>query len=178
VGISLFCVGVGAAVVQGFLARVLVPKFGERNSLIFGLALGVLTFVGYGWAPHGWIVYCIIAVGSIGAIAQPAVQAMITHSVRPEEQGAVQGTLASLQSIAGIAGPIIGGSVFWYFVSDHVSTKIPGAPFYSGAIISALGLIVALWALRRYGHHADAPHAPAPPISSTTTDTTAPTAAH
>jgi DHA1 family tetracycline resistance protein-like MFS transporter len=153
VGLSLALVGIGAAVIQGGLARKIIPALGpgilgEKRALIIGLALGSCAYLAYGLATRGWMIYAIIAVASLGAIGQPAIQAIISKTVRPDEQGEVQGTLTALVSVAGIFGPIIGGTAFGYFVSDRAPAHIPGAPFFLSAIMSALGLLVAAWAVR------------------------------
>jgi DHA1 family tetracycline resistance protein-like MFS transporter len=163
VAISLFLVGVGAAIVQGGLARRLIPKFGERRSFLIGMTTSVLAFTGYGLATHGWMIYAIIAVASFAAFGQPAGQALITHTVRPEEQGAIQGTLTSLNSIAGIIGPLIGGWVFKIAISDNPPFHLPGdmntgAPFFVGAVLALVALVIAIIMLRRHGHEAHFDH--------------------
>jgi len=157
VGLSLFTVGIGAAIVQGGLARKIVPLLGERNSLLLGVAIGVLSFVGYGLVPQGWMIYVVIAFGSLGGISQPAAQSLITRSVKPTEQGAVQGAITSLQSASAILGPMIGGSVFAYAIGRGSSFLPTGSSFLVGAALCALGWCVAAWATR---HVAPLPAAP------------------
>lgn len=160
VGFSLFAVGIGAAVVQGGLARKLIPLLGEKRAMIIGLALGTLTFVGYGWAPQGWIIYPLIIVGSLAGIGQPAAQAIITKTVRPYEQGAIQGAMTALSSVSAILGPLLGGNVFAYFISDKAPFLLPGAPFFTGAILMAISAFLALWAVTNLAAHAAHPAPP------------------
>lgn len=156
VGLSLFAVGICAAIVQGGLARRIIPVLGERLSLLIGVAIGVVSYIGYGAATHGWMIYATIAFGCLGGIAMPAAQSIITRSVPRDQQGTVQGAMTSLQSVANVLGPLIGSSAFAYFISERAPFKLPGAPFYVGAILSFLGLVIAAIVLRR--------HAP-PPIT-------------
>ncbi|MBX3359351.1 MAG: TCR/Tet family MFS transporter [Phycisphaeraceae bacterium] len=151
VGLSLFAVGIGAAVVQGGLARKIIPALGERRSLMLGLALGVLSYIGYGMATEGWMIFVVIAIGSLGGISQPAGQALITRAVRPDEQGEIQGALTSLQSIAGILGPPVGGTVLGYAIGGHAAFNMPGASFFVSAGLAGIGWIIAGWAVRRGG---------------------------
>jgi DHA1 family tetracycline resistance protein-like MFS transporter len=148
IGWSLFTVGIGAAVVQAGLARRVIPLLGEKLALLVGLGLAALSYVGYGSATHGWMIYVVILVGSLAGIAGPAAQSMITRSVRPDEQGAVQGALTGLQSIANILGPLIGSWVFAYFIEGRFAPPrdVPGAPFYSSAVLCAIGFGIAMWA--------------------------------
>ncbi len=147
-GFSLTLVGIGAAVVQGGLARKLIPALGEKRSLLLGLAIGVAAYVGYGSATQGWMIYAIICVASVGGICGPACQALITNSVSPREQGEVQGALMSLQCVANIVGPLVGTGVFAYFISERAPVYLPGAPYYVSGLFAAAGLGVAVWALR------------------------------
>lgn len=149
VGLSLAIVGIGAAVVQGGLARRIIPRLGEPRSILFGLAIAVLAYVGYGSATQGWMIYAIVAVASIGAIAGPAIQSMITRSVDPREQGEIQGALTGLGSVAGIIGYSLGAGTFAYFISDRAPFQMPGASFYLSAILALIGLAMAAAVLRK-----------------------------
>ncbi len=142
-GLSMFVVGFSAAIVQGGLARRVIPALGERFCLVGGIVLGVFAFAGYGLATHGWMIYAIIAVASIGGLAGPAAQAMTSKAVPPNEQGLLQGALAGLNSIAYIIGPIIAGTVFHHFTAEEGPTPYPGAgaPFLVGSALIALSLV-------------------------------------
>ena len=140
-GFSLCLVGIGAMVVQGFLVRKLIPALGERASVLIGLGIGVLAFLGYGLATQGWMIYAIIIAASLGGIAGPAAQAIASKAVPPTEQGLLQGALSGLGSIAGIVGYIFGGAIFAYFSRDGAPINLPGAPFIAGSIITLLSII-------------------------------------
>jgi DHA1 family tetracycline resistance protein-like MFS transporter len=147
VGWSLFIVGLAAAIVQGGLSRRIIPALGERACLLAGLIIGVFAFIGYGVATQSWMIYTIVAVASIGGLAGPAAQGIMSKSVLPTEQGLLQGSLASLASIAGIFGPIIAATVFRVFTTDAEADKFPGAgaPFLSGAAITILSIFPAVY---------------------------------
>jgi DHA1 family tetracycline resistance protein-like MFS transporter len=148
IGWSLATVGIGAVIVQGGLARKLIPALGERNSLVWGLLIGVAAYAAYALVPQGWMIYAVIAVASIGGICGPAGQAIITKSVQPHEQGAVAGSLIALQSIANVIAPIAASNVFAYFISDKAPIHFPGAPLMLASILAAVGTVIAVWATR------------------------------
>ena len=162
VGLSLAVVGISSAIVQGFLTRKIVPAIGERRALLIGILLSAGAYAGYGLATEGWMIYAIIVIGSLGSIAPPALQALVTRSVRPDQQGTVQGAMMGLQSIAGIIGSFVGAGVFAYFVSDRAPVALPGATYILGSGLSIVSLLVALWAFRgrtSEAHDAGANHA-------------------
>lgn len=140
VGLSLALVGVGAAVVQGGLARKIVPRFGERRTVMFALSVALAAYVGYGLATRGWMIYAIIAAASLGSVLGPATQSLITKTVGADEQGAIQGAITAIQSSAAVIGPVIGGSSLEYFISDRAPVYLPGAPFFVGAVLTLMAL--------------------------------------
>lgn len=144
-GISLAVVGLMAAIVQGGLVRRLIPKLGERRALTTGIVITTVSFVLYGLAPWGWSLYFVIVIGSLGAMGGPAAQGLMSKAVPPNEQGMLQGGLASVTSITNVLGPLIATNLFGFFISDKAPVKIPGAAFFAGAVL----LVFALFAARR-----------------------------
>ena len=144
VGWSLGALGLSVAIVQGGLLRVILPKLGEKRAVIFGFAISAIANVLYGLAPEGWMLYVILFVAGIGAIGGPAAQGLISRSVSAKEQGAVQGTLTSLQGLTAIFGPLIATNLFGYFISPQAPIQLPGASFFAGAIFTFIGLLLAV----------------------------------
>lgn len=147
-GMSLALVGIMYAAVSGGLTGIIVKKLGERKSLIFGLFIGSTTFLMYGLAPRGWMLYLIIVIGSTGGIAVPAMQSLISKMTPSTEQGAVQGALSSIQSMAAIVGPLMATGLFGYFTSVSAPVKLPGAAFIVSSALVAVGAALAMRNLR------------------------------
>ncbi len=143
-GLSLALVGVMYAIISGGLTGPLVGKLGERLAIIVGLTIGSFTFLMYGLVPRGWMLYAMIVVGSLGSIAGPAIQAAISRKVPATEQGAVQGTLSSIQSVAAILGPLMATGLFGYFTSSRAPVKVPGAAFIASSLLVAIGVVLAI----------------------------------
>lgn len=150
VGASLAVVGLMAAIVQGGLARRLIPLLGEVRSLTIGLMLGALSMFGYCFATQGWMIYVILVIGSLGGIAGPASQGIISRNVPANEQGAVQGALAGLGSVAGFIAPIMATSLFGFFIGDRAPVYLPGASFCVGGLLTLVALATALRTLARH----------------------------
>ncbi|SIN83352.1 MFS transporter, DHA1 family, tetracycline resistance protein [Parasphingorhabdus marina DSM 22363] len=152
VGLALAFVGVGAAVVQGVLIRVLIPRIGERNAVIIGalgMALSTVVYVIAG-PGDGWMLAIAIPIGALQGLYQPSINGLMSKAVSDDTQGELQGAVASLQSIASVIGPPIFTAVFAAFTIPGALAYLPGAPFGLAGIISLVALMVFL---RGYGLH-------------------------
>lgn len=148
-GLSLALVGIVYALVQGGLTGRIVARIGERKAIIFGLLIGSLTFLAYGLSTQSWMLYVAIIFGSIGGIAGPAMQSIITKMVSASEQGAVQGIIASIQSMVAILGPLMATNLFGYFTSTAAPLKLPGAAFLAASALVAIAALMAVRSARQ-----------------------------
>src|SRR6187455_234956 len=95
-GWSLTFVGVMTVLVMGGLTGVAVPRLGERRAIVVGFLLMTVGFIGYALVPQGWMIYPAIMIGSLGGIANPAMQSVMSKQAGPSSQGELQGAVASL----------------------------------------------------------------------------------
>ncbi|MSU49615.1 MAG: MFS transporter [Opitutus sp.] len=142
VGLSLMLVGIMAALVQGKLVGVILGRIGEKRGLLLGLSLSAIVMVLYGLATEGWMIYGLICIGSFSGIAGPAAQAIITKRIPADEQGAVQGLLSSLGSLAAVFAPPIAAWSFGACIAPDARMHVPGIAFFeaSASMLVALGL--------------------------------------
>ncbi|GAA0711249.1 TCR/Tet family MFS transporter [Dokdonella soli] len=164
VGYTLALVGLCNAIVQAWLVRKLVPRIGERQTLLVGLVFGGLGFACMALAGSGPVFLIGIPLLALWGLAGPSTQALMTHQVDAHEQGRLQGAVASLASVAGIFGPALFTQVFALFISDHAPVHLPGAPFLLSASLLAAGLIVAARVTASTPKHIHAPAPDAPPV--------------
>ncbi len=144
-GKALGLVGITAIIVQGGLVRPFIKRFGERQAVLFSTAISAIAFAGYGLANQAWMIPGIIVFGSLGGLAGPAIQSMITGSVRESDQGKVQGALTSLVSLTNIIAPLFfTAGLFRFFTSEVAPVKVPGAPFLAGAVLILISLVIAI----------------------------------
>ena len=160
-GLSLTFVGILSAVVQGWLVRLVVARVGERSAILIGLATATVSFALYGFSTAGWMMYAVMVVGGLGGLSGPAAQALISKAVRADEQGEVQGALASLLSLTGVAGPLASTMLFAHFTGPSAPVTLPGAPLFMAAALGAVSLWVCYRLFRRVPE-TGTPVAPAP----------------
>lgn len=145
-GIALFCVGVSAAVVQAGLLGILMHRFGEVRLSLLGLASGAITYMLYGLATHGWMMYVFILCNLLAFAAGPALQSIISKSSEASEQGELMGSLQSISSLGIIVMPLVGTALLG--AASHLPPQDwrIGATFFVCAAMQALAIVVA----RRY----------------------------
>lgn len=148
-GFSLAAFGVIALIYQLGLARILIPLWGERRTMLIGMAAAAIEFTAYALATQGWMVYAIMILGGIGLLGGQATQGLLSQQVGEDEQGTLQGALASLANLMGIIGPIIATSLFGYFTRDDATLRIPGISFFLSAVLNVFALAIAIRALRK-----------------------------
>lgn len=134
-------IGLMAVVMQGFLLRKLVPRFGEPWLAVVGLGLMTVSFGLIAEVPQAWMLYPALGLLAIGSgMATPSITSLISRRVSPQEQGSVLGGTQALNSLTMVFGPLYAGFVF-----DSVGVA---APYLSGFVLAALAaalLLVVLW---------------------------------
>jgi len=150
-GIALFCVGLTAAVVQAGLLGVLIRKFGEVRLSLLGLTSGAVTYMLYGLATHGWMMYVFILCNLLAFAAGPALQGIVSKATPANEQGELMGSLQSISSLGTVVMPLLGGAILGTVSHLPPSDWRIGSTFFLCAAMQAVGIYVA----RRYfrQHH-------------------------
>ena len=148
IGYSLAAVGVSAIVIQGGALRALVPRFGERKLIVAGSISGFLGYVTYASASQPWMLYAGIAAASLSGLVYPSLQGLMSNLSKRDEQGELQGAVASLFSLANIIGPPLMTQAFAFFTSPAAPVQVPGAAFYIAAALAAGTLALFLRAVR------------------------------
>lgn len=141
IGFSLAGYGLGVAFVQGVVIRYLLPKWGEYGTVRFGLVSIIIAMVGIAFAIETWMIFAMIVMATLGEVAGPAINGMLSKLVSDSEQGDLQGTLGSIESLAAIVAPPVFAAMFKMF-SDGQGLYFPGAPFLAAAAISVFALLV------------------------------------
>lgn len=148
-GLSLALVGLTSGLAQVLLVKTMVDKLGERRAILWGLVCNMIGFTGFALASRGWMMFPVILFWSLSGVSGPTTQSLVSRQYGADEQGAVQGALASIQSLMGVVGPILATWVFGYFISSSAPVLLPGAPFFLGAFLVAGASVLAAKALAR-----------------------------
>lgn len=137
-----FLIGTMLALVQGGLIRKLLPRYGEANLTIWGLALSVLAFLAIPYVPNPAYLYGTQALLAVGVgIATPAIRAIISNRISDKEQGRVIGGTQGLTSLGQVLGPLWASAAY-----DFVGPK---SPFLVAAAVFAFCLVLIVPQVRK-----------------------------
>ena len=144
VSMTLAVVGICSGIVQGGLVGPVVKRFGERQSMFYGLIFGVTGFGLLGLASTGsWFVVGVPFIALWG-LASPAMQSLMSQRVGANEQGQLQGAIGSIRGIVGMIGPLLMAGVFTMTAGKKAVMEAPGTVYLFAAGLLVLTLAIAL----------------------------------
>jgi DHA1 family tetracycline resistance protein-like MFS transporter len=142
VALALGGFGILMAFVFGFLPRLLVPRIGETMAVVIGLTIEAIAFTGYALSTTSLMMFGWMAVWTLSGLANPALSAIQSKLVPPNEQGELQGALASIGGLTSIVAPLLLTALFGYFTGPSAPIYFPGAAFLAAGAFAALALLL------------------------------------
>ncbi|KXZ22453.1 MFS transporter [Bacillus nakamurai] len=138
IGLMFSIMGFQDIISQGFIMPKLLIKFSDKQIAILGM---VSEIIGYSliaasalFSFYPLLIAGMFIFGFGDSIFGPSFNGMVSKSVDSSEQGRIQGSSQSIQSLARIIGPIIGGQI--YVSLGHA------APAFMGMILIAAAIPV------------------------------------
>jgi len=135
IGLTLSAYGVLIAVVQAGVLPQMTKRIGERRTLLCAMAAAVVGFVGFGFSTVTVAVALVLPLAALSDMAPPLLTAFAANRVGDDQQGLVQGVIASLSSVAAVLAPLVMTGTFERFVDGH-GLYFAGAPFILSAVIA------------------------------------------
>lgn len=133
-GLALTAVGVGLIIAQGLVMQ--LKQVRPTRWILVGAAISGLGFASVALISAPWQLLASYAVAAFGmGFVFPNFQALAADSVQAHEQGAAAGTVASVQGMGMVIGPMIGTLLYRWS---------PSAPYL---LVGAVLLVLALAAL-------------------------------
>jgi len=149
-GWSLFVVGVMSFLVQGVLLKHILKRITPQRLAVTGLIGSALTYLGFGLATEGWMMFVVIVVGNlIAGGAQASIQSLISNAADPKAQGQTMGSVAALNSLMAVIAPPVSAGLLWLVSHRPPGDPWIGLPFYFCALLQAVGAFTAIQHFRR-----------------------------
>lgn len=136
-GMGFAVVGLLMAFTQGFLVRKLLPRWGERKLLTFGmLFMGASFLMIAGSETISFLAAAMVFLAIGNGFVRPSLLGMVSLSAQDRRQGAVMGASQSAASLGRILGPILGGWLYTHYGM--------GSPFVAAGAVTAIGFFAIL----------------------------------
>lgn len=149
-GWSLFAVGIMSALVQGVLLKHLLERFSPKRIAAVGLIGSSLTYLGFGAASQGWMMFVVIIAGTlIGGGAMASINSLVSNAADGRSQGQTMGSVASLNSMMAVLAPTIAAPLLGVVSERPAGDPWIGLPFYFCALLQAIGATLAITHFRR-----------------------------
>lgn len=145
IGLTLSAYGVLIAVVQAGILPRLTNRLGDHRTLLIAIVASVIGFLGYGFANAVWVVAVFLPIAALSDMAPPLLSAFAANRVGEDQQGLVQGVIASLSAVSAVLAPLLLTGVFERFVSGDL-IYLPGAPFFVAALL-VIAIVPLIWRL-------------------------------
>ncbi len=147
-GLVLTYVGLLSVIVQGFAIGKLTKKLKERTLITASIVALAITLFIWGFTKQIWVLLIILAPIALGAgILNTLLSSQLTKAVYKEDVGGTLGLSSSIQTVAQITTPGMGGLI--------LSTL---GPWALGVTSSIFMLIAFLTAIGKVSRHSDLDH--------------------
>lgn len=137
IGLMFSIMGIQDIISQGFIMPKLLKKRSDAQIAILGMASEI---IGYSliaasalFSFYPFLIAGMFIFGFGDSIFGPSFNGMVSKSADASEQGRIQGGSQSIQSLARIIGPIIGGQI--YVTLGHAAPAIMGVFLIAAAIL-------------------------------------------
>ena len=138
IGWSLAFVGLVMASVQMLLTGPIIARLGERRAAVLGLASGTGAFCTYVVITQGWQAYAVFLVSGLSALVFPAMNGLLSRLADASHQGALQGGIGSMNSIAAVIAPLL----LTQALANGVERGFAGAAFLVAGALAGVALLI------------------------------------
>ena len=135
IGMSLSAYGVLIVISQAVVMPFAVGRLGERRLTIYGLIIAAVTMTGFGFTTAVWTLLILLPMAALSDLVPPTLSALAANVTDDDQQGMVQGVIASLAAIAAVAAPVVFTPIFGLFAGEEARFYLPGAPFLLSVLL-------------------------------------------
>ena len=145
IGWSLAAAGLAMALAQSLVTGRAIARYGEARTVVIGMVVGGLSFLAYVFAAQDWMVYAVIFLSALQGLVWPSLNALLSRMTDASHQGALQGGMSSIASIAAIIGPL----AMTQALAFGAERGEPGGAFLLAFVLVAFALLIVVLGVAR-----------------------------
>lgn len=140
IGLTIFGLSLGIAVVQGFCLQRLLAYVSPVKLTLVSLALGCLFLTAVGLSSSGLAASLFFCLYALAAAVTPLLSGAVSRRMPVNVQGAAMGTVSSVHSLMGAIAPAFTTPMLMS-ASHHAGDVLAGLPFFGAALLCLAALI-------------------------------------
>lgn len=140
IGLTIFGLSLGIALVQGFCLQRLLPHISPIALTLLSLALGTILLIGVALSPTGVLASLFFCLYALSASVGPLLSGAVSRRMPMNVQGAAMGTVSSVHSLMGAIAPAFTTPMLMS-ASHHANDVLAGLPFFGAAAMSLCAFI-------------------------------------
>lgn len=139
---SLSYFGMVYVLVQVLLVKLVNKILGDKKVIIIGTLLYVIASIIFAFTNNVFVFYIALFIFALGSIGSSSVMNIFSSSIPKNEQGELQGVIASINSLCAIIGPLIMNYLYKVGLRNSSFFVInDGLPFIFAAILFVLCIV-------------------------------------
>lgn len=139
-GIALAYSGLLMAVMQGGFTGRIVRAIGEPRAVLLGMTSAASGMLWNAFCVAGWQLYIGATLGGLQGLAGASMNAIASKNTPPDQQGELQGAVASLNGIGAIVSPFLLTQTLSFSTGPRAPAYFPGAAFFLSACLTLAAL--------------------------------------
>jgi DHA1 family tetracycline resistance protein-like MFS transporter len=153
IGWSLAAAGLAMALAQALVTGRAIARFGEERTVVIGMLVGAASFLAYVFVRQPGLVYLVLFASALQGLAWPSINALLPRMTDASHQGALQGGMASIASVAAIIGPL----AMTQALAVGAQHGEPGGAFLLAALLASCALALVWFGVVRRLHRVAVP---------------------
>lgn len=145
IGWSLAAAGLAMAFAQAVVTGRAIARLGEARTVVIGMVVGAFSFLAYVFVKADWLVYVVIFLSALQGLVWPSINALLSRMTDASHQGALQGGMASIGSVASILGPL----ALTQALAFGAERGQPGGAFLLAFVLVACGFLILVFGVVR-----------------------------
>lgn len=153
IGLSLAFVGLTSAFAQVVLTGRFSAWLGDYGAALMTMAISGAAMLGIGLLPLApglhLLIWPLMLATTVGGVAHPALQSLLSKTRSASEQGELQGILASLMALSSIITPLAATYIFHASSVVRAQGPIPGMVFFFSSAVEVAAIVLLVFGVSR-----------------------------
>ena len=148
IGLTIFGLSLGIALVQGYCLPRLLVKISPVTLTLVSLSFGTAVLAAIALSPSGLVSAALFCLYALSAAVSPLLSGAVRRRLPMSVQGAAMGTVGSVHSLMGAIAPAMTTPLLMS-AGRHADDVLAGLPFFGAAFSCGCALVVFALVARR-----------------------------